>query len=88
MQPQVVGGVVRPMPAVPERVGSYVLVRRIGSGGMAEVWLGRHVVSGGVAASASREKLTGWTIVTLDASRFTLVGCQAARLRMLIIWTH
>ncbi|HVK77362.1 MAG TPA: alpha/beta fold hydrolase [Kofleriaceae bacterium] len=34
----------------PERVGSYVLVRRIGSGGMAEVWLGRHVVSGGVAA--------------------------------------
>ena len=34
----------------PEQVGSYVLVRRIGSGGMAEVWLGRHVVSGGVAA--------------------------------------
>ncbi len=33
-----------------ERVGSYILVRRIGSGGMAEVWLGRHVVSGGVAA--------------------------------------
>lgn len=33
-----------------EQVGSYVLVRRIGSGGMAEVWLGRHVVSGGVAA--------------------------------------
>ncbi len=33
-----------------ERVGSYILLRRIGSGGMAEVWLGRHVVSGGSAA--------------------------------------
>jgi alpha-beta hydrolase superfamily lysophospholipase len=49
VQPEVVGGVVRSLP-VTERVGSYVLVRRIGSGGMAEVWLGRHVVSGGVAA--------------------------------------
>jgi Protein kinase domain len=33
-----------------ERVGSYLLVRRIGRGGMAEVWLGRHMVSGGLAA--------------------------------------
>jgi hypothetical protein len=33
-----------------ERVGSYVLVRRIGSGGMGEVWLGRHVVSGTLGA--------------------------------------
>ncbi len=49
VQSEVVGGVVRPVP-LPEQVGSYVLVRRIGSGGMAEVWLGRHVVSGGVAA--------------------------------------
>lgn len=32
------------------RVGSYVLVRRIGSGGTADVWLGRHAVSGGIAA--------------------------------------
>ncbi|HUQ04070.1 MAG TPA: alpha/beta fold hydrolase [Kofleriaceae bacterium] len=40
----------RAVPPPPERLGSYVLVRRIGSGGMAEVWLGRHVVSGGVAA--------------------------------------
>ncbi len=37
--------------AEPVRVGSYVLVRRIGSGGSAEVWLARHVVSGGVAAA-------------------------------------
>jgi pimeloyl-ACP methyl ester carboxylesterase len=33
-----------------ERVGSYVLVRRIGSGGMGEVWLGRHVVAGTLGA--------------------------------------
>ena len=36
--------------AAPEQVGSYVLVRRIGSGGMAEVWLGRHAITGGIAA--------------------------------------
>ncbi len=37
---------------VPARaqVGSYVLVRRIGSGGTADVWLARHAVSGGIAA--------------------------------------
>lgn len=37
---------------VPARayVGSYVLVRRIGSGGTADVWLGRNAVSGGIAA--------------------------------------
>lgn len=34
----------------PTQVGSYVLVRRIGSGGTADVWLGRHAVSGGIAA--------------------------------------
>ncbi len=34
----------------PERVGSYLLVRRIGVGGMAEVWLGRHAVSGSLGA--------------------------------------
>jgi hypothetical protein len=33
-----------------DQVGSYVLVRRLGRGSMAEVWLGRHVVSGGIAA--------------------------------------
>jgi len=33
-----------------ERVGNYVLVRRIGSGAMGEVWLGHHVVSGGLGA--------------------------------------
>jgi hypothetical protein len=32
------------------RVGSYILVRRIGSGGTADVWLGRNAVSGGIAA--------------------------------------
>jgi hypothetical protein len=33
-----------------QRVGSYALIRRIGSGGMGEVWLGRHVVSGNLGA--------------------------------------
>jgi hypothetical protein len=33
-----------------ERVGQYALIRRIGSGGMGEVWLGRHVVSGNLGA--------------------------------------
>jgi pimeloyl-ACP methyl ester carboxylesterase len=33
-----------------ERVGNYLLVRRIGVGGMAEVWLGRHAVSGTLGA--------------------------------------
>jgi hypothetical protein len=32
------------------KVGSYILVRRIGSGGTADVWLGRNEVSGGIAA--------------------------------------
>lgn len=43
-------GDVMPATPAPPQLGSYVLVRRIGSGGSAEVWLGRHAVSGGVAA--------------------------------------
>jgi Protein kinase domain/Alpha/beta hydrolase family len=35
---------------ITERVGGYALVRRIGSGGMGEVWLGQHVVSGTLGA--------------------------------------
>ncbi len=33
-----------------ERIGSYVLERRLGSGAMGEVWLGTHVVSHGMGA--------------------------------------
>lgn len=37
-------------PPARSRVGGYVLVRRIGSGGSADVWLARHAVSSGIAA--------------------------------------
>jgi len=59
-------------------VGNYALIRRIGSGGMGEVWLGRHVVSGSLGAvkrltpqHARREALTRF---------FTREGRAIARL--------
>jgi serine/threonine protein kinase len=39
--------------AVPHRVGDYELVRRIGSGGMAEVWMGRRDLVGGASKSVA-----------------------------------
>jgi anti-sigma factor RsiW len=42
--------------SAPTRVGDNALVRRIGAGGMGEVWLGRHVVSGSPGDAAARAR--------------------------------
>jgi serine/threonine protein kinase len=66
---------------VGHRVGEYELVRRIGSGGMAEVWMGQRALVGGATKSVAIKFIAA---AMAESSRHRKMFIDEARLSMLL----
>jgi len=69
-------------PTEPKLVGDYLLIRRLGSGSMGEVWLGRHAVTEAFAAvKLLRQNVRSRDRIMKTFNVADLVSCAGSMLR-------